>query len=317
MQELLVKFGLGVVFLLVSAQSFVNLAIKVSRALRISPLIVGTTLVALGTSLPELAVSTIASARGDTGLAIGNIVGSNVVNILLVLPIGILIGKLRIGTHKTQRNGLLLLGVTALFIALRLLQLPPTTAGLILLLTAVVITIAEYFWGVNGRNHEDASRFSRVSSQRLAPSDALLLTLSAAGITVGGVLMVTSTEGLASITGYSTTILGLSLTAVATSLPELLTTIFSQEDHQEKITTGNIVGSNIYNLLFIGGITLLLSGPLSAGPKEFTWLILATIGAVTLIHYYKGQRVPKRIGVVFLLGLIVYLSTLALATPSA
>ena len=112
MQDLLLKFGIGVVVLLLSTQTFVKLAKKISLALRISPLIVGITIVALGTSLPELSVSLIASINNDAGLAFGNIIGSNIVNILVVLPVCIVIGKLRIVKTKTQRSSVLLLGIT-------------------------------------------------------------------------------------------------------------------------------------------------------------------------------------------------------------
>lgn len=159
MLELLLKFCLGVIFLLPSTQTFVKLAKKISLALRISPLIIGTTLVALGTSLPELSVSLIAAIKNGAGLALGNIIGSNIVNVLLVLPVGIVIGKLRIGKTKTQRSALLLLGVTAVFILLQLRSFPLLTSGLFLVASALIITILEYQWAVYGRSHEDLARF--------------------------------------------------------------------------------------------------------------------------------------------------------------
>ena len=160
MQDLLLKFGIGVVVLLLSTQTFVKLAKKISLALRISPLIVGITIVALGTSLPELSVSLIASIKNDAGLAFGNIIGSNIVNILVVLPVGIVIGKLRIGKTKTQRNAVLLLGITVVFVLLQLISFPPLLSGLFLVTSALVITMLEYQWAVFGRSHEDSARFN-------------------------------------------------------------------------------------------------------------------------------------------------------------
>ena len=143
MLELLLKFCFSVVLLLLSTRTFVKLAKKISLSSRISPLIIGITVVALGTSLPELSVSLIALVKDDAGLAVGNIIGSNIVNILIVLPIGILVGKTRIGKTKTQRNALLLLGVTAVFVLLQSRFLPNLVAGLSLVVLALIITILE------------------------------------------------------------------------------------------------------------------------------------------------------------------------------
>ena len=97
------------------------------------------------------------------------------------------------------------------------------------------------------------------------------------GIIIGGVLLVTSVEGISIVTGYSTTVLGLSLTAIVTSLPELLTTIFSQEEDQEKITIGNIIGSNIYNLLFIGGLVTIFSPKITIPVGDWVWFLTSPI----------------------------------------
>lgn len=304
------KFCLGVIFLLLSTQAFVKLAKNISSVFQISPLIIGTTLVALGTSLPELSVSLIALIKNDAGLALGNIVGSNIINVLMVLPVGIVIGKLRIGKTKTQRNALLILGVTGVFVLLQQQSFPPLLSGLFLLTSALIVTVLEYQWAVFGRGHEDAARFSNHKKRRFTLGGFVSLTLSLIGIIIGGVLLVTSVEDISLITGYSTTVLGLSLTAIATSLPELLTTIFSQEDDQEKITIGNIMGSNIYNLLFIGGLVTILSPKLIMPSGDWVWLISTTICFVFILRHYGGKMVPKWVGVFLLVLSLIYLFTL-------
>ena len=313
MQDLLLKFGIGVVVLLLSTQTFVKLAKKISLALRISPLIVGITIVALGTSLPELSVSLIASIKNDAGLAFGNIIGSNIVNILVVLPVGIVIGKLRIGKTKTQRNAVLLLGITVVFVLLQLISFPPLLSGLFLVTSALVITMLEYQWAVFGRSHEDSARFNNHKKGRFTFGVFVSLILSLIGIIIGGILLVTSVEGISLITGYSTTVLGLSLTAIVTSLPELLTTIFSQEEDQEKITIGNIIGSNIYNLLFIGGLVTIFSPVIAIPVKDWVWLIATTICFVFILRHYKGKTVPRWVGVFLLVLSLIYLLTLKLS----
>jgi len=310
MYVLLIKFCLGVILLLFSTQALIKLAEKISRAIRISPLIIGVTIVALGTSLPELAVSTIAILKHDTGLAFGNIIGSNIVNIFMVLPAGILIGGLRLGTTKTQRNALILLGATIFFLILQLVRVPSLFSGLFLLTLALLVTIGEYELGVWGRGHEDSTQFRNQEKEKFTLGRIMSFMLSIAGIVLGGVLVVTSVEKIALVTGYSTTILGLSLTAVATSLPELLATILTQKEHQEKITIGNIIGSNIYNLLFIGGIVTLFSAVTTISIMDWMWLIFATICFVFILRFYRGRPIPKWVGIFLLLLFFIYLFTL-------
>ena len=313
MLDLLLKFGIGVVVLLLSTQTFVKLAKNISLAFRISPLIVGITIVALGTSLPELSVSLIALIKNDAGLAFGNIIGSNIINVLVVLPIGIVIGKLRIGKTKTQRGALLLLGTTAVFVLLQLQSFSALVSGLFLVASALIITIVEYHWAVLGRNHEDLARFHNHKREHFTFRGFLSLLFSLAGIIIGGVLLVASVEGISIATGYSTTILGLSLTAIATSLPELLTTIFSQEEDQEKITVGNIIGSNIYNLLFVGGLLTIFSSIVTMPLKDWVWLIATTLCFVYILRRYSGKVVPKWVGVLLLALSCMYLLTLKMS----
>lgn len=307
MENSILKLCFGIIILLISTKVLVRLSEKLSSSLKISPLFIGITIVALGTSLPELAVSSIASARNDIGLAMGNIVGSNIVNILLVLPVGILLGKLRIGTTKTQRNAVILLLVTAIFIASHLIPIGNTILGIIFITLAILLTIAEYKWAVFGRKHEDLSRMNHLKKKKFTLGKLVMLAISVAGIIAGGYLTVTSTESISLITGYSTTILGLSLTAIVTSFPELLTTIFSQEEHQEKLTIGNIIGSNIYNLLFIGGVINLFSPVTYIQPINLVILAVITVFFFLIIRHYSGQKIPRWISVILFLLLASYL----------
>lgn len=313
MNNPILKLCFGIVVLLISTKVLVKLSQKLSSSFKISPLFIGITFVALGTSLPELAVSSIASARNDIGLAMGNIVGSNIVNILMVLPVAILLGKLRIGTTKTQRNAVILLLVTAIFIASHLIPIGNIIRGFIFITLAILLTIAEYKWAVFGRKHEDLSRMNHLKKKKFTLGKLVVLAISVAGIIAGGYLTVTSTESISVITGYSTTILGLSLTAIVTSFPELLTTIFSQEEHQEKLTIGNIIGSNIYNLLFIGGVINLFSPVTYIQPANLLILAVITVFFFLIIRHYSGQKIPRWISIVLFLLLGSYLYYLGIS----
>lgn len=307
----LFRFLLGVSVLILATEIFIRQAIKISLALRISALIVGTTVVAMGTSLPELTVSAMAVFRQDKGLAIGNIVGSNIANVFLVMAVGTLLGKLRIGTTKTQRNAYIVLAATTVFLILAN-YFPPRLTGIILLSLAAIFTAGEYYWGAVGRDHEDLKQFKGSKPERVNVGMAALLLLALAGIIFGGITTVVSIENIAYLTGYSITILGLSLSAVATSLPELFITIFGEKQKQEKMVVGNIIGSNIYNLLLIGGTVNLLGGGAGAAIRPWEWLMFlaATAGLAGLVFYYKGRVVQKRVGVIFLALFFCYLSIL-------
>ncbi|MBI3980518.1 sodium:calcium antiporter [Candidatus Microgenomates bacterium] len=311
MEQILLTFIIGVLILLYSTQRFVRLAENISLAFKISPLIIGTTIVALGTSVPELTVSTVSSFNQDFDLAVANIIGSNIANIFLVLAIGILIGKLRIGTVKTQRNAVILIGATVLFFLVYSLGLPHQFAALILLSTAAVISIAEYSLGVLGRNHEDLSRFKKLTKVKIGSSTLLSLVIFICGIILGGYLIVSSVEVFSKVTGISTSFLGLTLTAIVTSLPELFTTVLSQKDHEEKIAIGNILGSNIYNLVFIGGVIMLFPISVQINPLDWIWLAGATACAFLVIKKYAGKQPPKLIAAAFLTLFLVYLYTIS------
>lgn len=303
----LLIFLLGIAILLFSTQRFVKLAQNISSWLRLSPLIVGITVVAIGTSLPELAVSLVSILRHDAGLAIGNIVGSNIINILMVLPIGLFVGRLRIGTTKTQRNALFLLIATILFLVLQSPLIDKLIAGLILIFLALGVTILEYYLGVQGRYHEDRKQLKFNKSGKIGTSILISIPLLILGIVAGSLMVVTAVETISKLTGISSNVLGLTITAIATSLPELLTTIFSQEENQEKITVGNILGSNIYNLLLIGGIITLFQQSSLTGTRELVWLITTTLCFVALIVLHKGNKPPKVIGVGLLFLFFIYL----------
>ncbi len=310
MYEIILKFGFSLAVLLFSTHKLVGLAKKISSVFRISPLIVGMTVVAIGTSLPELAVSLVAILRHDTGLAIGNIIGSNIINILLVFPVGLLIGKLRIGRFKTQRNAIILIIATGAFYISQTVGVVKSLSGPLLLSLAVLTSIAEYKFAIFGRDHEDAKQFKQKVNGTLGIGTLLFGLLLTVGIVIGSIFIVDAIEEISLITGISTTILGLTLTAFATSLPELLTTIFSQGEKQEKITLGNILGSNIYNLLLVGGIILLFSPGFMIPQYEWLWLGGTTAGLVGVIRYYKGQKPPRSVGIVFFVLLCVYLLSL-------
>lgn len=296
----------GVLLLLLSTQIFIKEAEKMSAFLRMSPLIVGLTVVSLGTSLPELVISLLALVSRDPGLALANIIGSNIINVFLILGTGILVGKLRIGTTKTQRNIFLYAVLILVFMVFNFIRPSAVFCGAILLFFSLVFTFEQYMWGVKGRNCEDIKYCSQKPTW-FSFFDFEQIILVLIGIIVGGILTVSSVEQLATFWNLSTTPLGLSVTAIATSLPELLTTIFSQKNQEEKITIGNILGSNVYNLALIGGIILFFSSWQAITSFEITSLFLSALVFFAITFQYRGKVVPRFFGLILLVFFGLYI----------
>lgn len=310
MLPLTIKFLASLVILLFSTSRFVSLTVKLSKLVKISPLIIGLTVVAIGTSLPELAVSTTATLQGDTGLALGNIIGSNITNILLIFSLAILLGNLRIGTTKTQKNTLFLSLTTIIFILTQVIPSLKTVAGPILLITMIILSIIEYYLGVEGRLHEDAKLFKKNQNKESSFSIAFFFIFYLLAIIISSYYLVESVEAISLLTKINTTILGLTLTSITTSLPELLTTIISLKNNQEKLTLGNIIGSNIYNLLLVGSIiTSIKQHPSAISNLTWFWLIFSTALFVLTIKLYRNQKPPRYIGLIGLAFFFIYLST--------
>lgn len=308
----LVKFLFGVIILLLATQLFVKIAIKLSEVFRVSPLIIGMLIVSFGTTLPELSVAITSSRSGSVGLASGTIVGSTIVNFVLVLPAAILLGKdLRIGTTKTQKNSIVLLIATVFFILLQQLPIPPTVSGILLLSGLVAANYLEYKWGALGRLQEDKTVIDLFKKRKVTPDLVFGLLFSVICVTVGGSLVVSSMEDLATISGYSTTILGLTLAGIATSLPDVFTAVMSQKSDEDKLTIGHITGGSLYNLLFIGGVTNILGGDMSLGKVEILFLLGLVLLFCLIIKFYSGKNIPRWLGIFLLLIFFIYIYTLS------
>jgi len=291
-----ILFITGMILLLLATDQLIKLTTRLAHTLRLSPLIVGITVVAIGTSLPELVVSSIASIENDYGLAVGNILGSNIINILLVLGIGIITGKLKVGATKTQKNIFILVCVSLLYIASFWFHLPGVITAGIFLSLAFIFTLTQYRWGVAGRNLEDKVMLALSDKKSLSKIEYLLLPVYLIVVCIGGSLIVNSVEQIAILTGYSTNILGLSITSIATSLPEIMATLVSIRHKEDKMLLGNIMGSNIYNVLLIGGVSSFWMTNYRVPPFEISFFVLSTLLFLAIIVRYKGRPIPKRVG---------------------
>ena len=291
-----ILFIVGMIVLLLATEQLIKLTTRLAHTLRLSPLIVGITVVAIGTSLPELVVSSIASAENDYGLAVGNVLGSNIINILLVLGIGIITGKIQVGTTKTQKNVYILTFVSIMYLASFWLHLPGFIIASIFLGLAILFTVTQYRWGVAGRDLEDKIMLKLSYEKSLTLPECALLLIFLLCVFAGGSIIVTSVKQIALITGYSTNILGLSITSIATSLPEIIATLIGIRHKKDKLLLGNIIGSNIYNILLIGGVSNFWMKQYRVPIFETGFFIISTLIFLGIIIAYKGKAISKWVG---------------------
>lgn len=313
----LAKFFFGVIILLLSTQIFVRLAVKLSKVFRISPLVIGMLVVSFGTTLPELSVTVTSSTTGNLGLASGTIMGSTIVNFFLVLPAAILLGEnLRIGTTKTQRNGLILFLSMVLFLVLQKIGINHYVSGAILILGLAGSNFLEYRWGVIGRVQEDKTVIDLFKKEKVPPDLIVGIVFSVMAVTLGGLLIVTAMEDLSALSGYSTTVLGLTLAGIATSLPDIFTAVSSQKKDEDKLTIGHIIGGSIYNLLFIGGITNILGGAIEISLTETAFLVSAVVLFLIILRFYKGRDIPKWVGLLLFLMFFIYIYVVSFSSQA-
>ncbi len=255
----------GFVLLVKGADFFVEGAADLARKLKIPSLVVGLTIVALGTSAPELAVSISASCNGANSMAVSNVVGSNIFNLLVVLGVCALIKPVGVTKDILRRDYPVSILATVLFFVFLIFgnDIGRIEAGIFILLM-----VGYMFWTVKSAlknrtpEQETKKKFNPVKC-------ALFIILGAAAIVFGGNFVVDHASNLGAAMGMSETLIGLTICAVGTSLPELVTTIAAAQKGETDMAMGNVIGSNIFNILFILGVSGVIS-PIEIAATEVT-----------------------------------------------
>ncbi|WP_428928779.1 calcium/sodium antiporter [Marinibacterium sp. SX1] len=277
--------GLGLLMLLLAGDLLVKGAVNLSLRLGVPALIVSLTIVAFGTSAPELLVAIKATLNDSPGIALGNVVGSNIANILLVLGIPALLARMHTSECDTRKSFLIMIGASVLFIALAWRGMLGLGAGLILL-GALALVLADNVWEV--RCHRKNGQDDELEEIEEADPDmpywriGLYLVLGLIGLPMGASLLVDSAEEIARAYGVSDTVIGLTLVAVGTSLPELATTVMAALRRQADVALGNVIGSNMFNLLAILGIASLF-GPIRVDPEFLEFDLWVMLGSALLM----------------------------------
>jgi cation:H+ antiporter len=313
----MVALGLigGFVLLVLGGESLVRGSVALARRIGVSPLLIGLTLVGFGTSTPELVTSLEASFVGSPGIAVGNIIGSNIANILLILGLAAVIRPVRARPEAFYRDGSMLALSTLACVALCLAGVVGGLAGTVLISLLVAYLVFTYW---KERTQPDASAAMHASeAESIAPairSVWLSLLFAIGGITLtilGARLLVDNAVVLARSVDVSEAIIGLTIVAVGTSLPELVTSVLASWRNQSDVALGNVVGSNIFNVLGVLGITAMVQ-PLVVPVQILDldlWVMLGST-ALLLAFAVTGWRLTRIEGLIFLGSYAAYLAWL-------
>jgi cation:H+ antiporter len=307
----------GFVLLVKGADLFVEGSSKLAKILRIPPIIIGLTIVAFGTSTPEAAVSISASISGSEGISLGNVIGSNLVNISLILGLTTVITPMIVQKKTIVKEiPLALLGSVALLVMLLDTSLTSESVntlsridGIILLLFFGVFVYYIVEVAIKNRNNQKIYFLEKENKKTTLLPNLIKLFIGLGGLVLGGWMVVKYGQDIAFSLGMSETLVGLTIVAIGTSLPELVTSITAAIKKESEIALGNIIGSNIFNIMFVLGISSTIS-PISINNNiivDIVLMILVTF--VVLIFATTHKRKINRIeGSVLFAIYIAYLT---------
>lgn len=319
----------GIAALVVGAEGLVRGAARLAARTGMSPVVIGLTVVAFGTSAPELAVSIGDSIRGGDeagAIAVGNVVGSNIANVLLVLGIAAALGGSLVVAQRIVRLDVpIMIGASVLVLLFALNEMIGRLEGIVLVLSLIVYIT----WTVVAARRGSTPAIETEYEEALDPeklaatpvwSDLGYLVAGLALLVVGSQLLVGSASDIASELGVSDLVIGLTVVAIGTSLPEVATSVLAAVRGQRDLAVGNAIGSNLFNLLAVLGITAVIAPnplPVAASAVQVDLPVMVAVAVACLPIFANGQVLHRWEGIVFLFFYVGYLSWLVLdATDS-
>lgn len=309
------NIALGLVLLLVGGELLVRGAVASAKSLGASPLLIGLTLVGFGTSTPELVTSVTAALHGSPGIAVGNVVGSNIANVFFILGLSALIYPMAVNPKGFKRDAIMLSVSALACLGVVLHGRMDMLVGVVFLGILLAYIVFVYTQEKHMPDEAAAVAEHRAQDARKGPGNmALSVGMAVAGIAItifGARFLVDGSIALAKGLGVSDTIIGLTIVAVGTSMPELVTSVMAALRKHADVAYGNIVGSNIFNVLFILGTTSIIQ-PIDM-PHQIArfdiWVMLAATGL--LVYFARtGTKLQCWEGWVFIAGYAAYTSYL-------
>ncbi|NRA24551.1 MAG: calcium/sodium antiporter [Oleispira sp.] len=304
----------GLVILVWSADRFVIGAAATARFMGVSPLVIGLTIVSLGTSAPEMFVSTMAALDGAGGLAVGNAIGSNIANIALVLGVTALVAAIPIQKKLIKKEIPLLLLVT-IIAGLVLADLTLNLLDAMILIITLVVAIYLLFQQTSDSGEAIIDEDEQAAIDAMPAKNAIFwLVIGLAALLISSKMLVWGATSIAQACGISDLVIGLTIVAIGTSLPELAASVASALKGHHDIAIGNIIGSNIFNLLAVLPITGLIA-PLAIDSivmaRDYMVMLGLTIALITVIILsFRRGAIPRFTGVILLISYTAYMALL-------
>lgn len=292
---------IGFLLLIKGADYFVDSASAIARKFHIPSMIIGLTIVSIGTSLPELSVSLTSALIGKNDLAVANVVGSNIFNMLMGLGVTSIISKLPI-EKNTIENDIPFLNIIGSILLMMMLNLTLNRFEGILLI-GLLIGFLFYIIKPVLNNKEESNEESKLSFKTI-----LLGILGVVGIILGGDMVVDSASNIAKMFGMSQNLIGLTVVALGTSLPEFVTSVIAGIKGENEIAVGNIIGSNIFNILMILGISSIISPIVISFISVIDIMFMIAIGILLYVFVVKSKTLKRYQGIVFVFLYIGYIS---------
>ena len=304
---------IGFVLLMTGGEGVVQGAVQIAYRLRVPPLLVGFTIVAIGTSLPELAVAIEAVAQNEPDIAVGGVLGSNVANVMLVLGTACMLGSGDEAGEGIRRDSVAVILATVLLTAFVYYGSIPLEGGAFMLILLVGYYAYAY---VSSKGKADAEE----PEETWLPDNILLAIFStiAGGVMIwkGAIFLLDGATGLATTYDIPTAIVGLSLVALGTSLPELAVTLIAAMRNQGGVAVGNVLGSNVMNILGILGTASVIGGGIEIASKfegRDIWVVILTSSLVAAM-LLDDREIGRRVGATMVIGYIAYMSFLYYST---
>lgn len=305
---LLLILAAGTALLVKGADWFVSGASELAAKLGIPPLIIGLTVVAMGTSMPEAAVSISAVIKGNADITIGNVVGSNILNILIILGLSAVITSLSVEKSTIKYELPFLTGISILLVAQGLDGTISFTDGFV---QVILFCIYLAYLFVSAKKKNNGHEAQPVNHQNRKLWQIILLCIFGLAMTViGSGMAVDAACGIAEKLGMSERFIGLTIVALGTSLPELVTSVTAARKGKSDIAIGNIVGSNIFNILFVVGISALINPVAFADGFRFDSAVSAAAALLLILFCAKDKKLKRWHGAVMLMGYALYFAAI-------
>ncbi len=308
----IILLAVGFVLLIKGADIFVDGASSTAENFKISKMLIGLTIVAFGTSAPEFAVSISAFASGNTDMVLGNVIGSCILNILLILGVAAIIRPIKIKDNTVKKELPLCLLIATLLAVLFLDEVfagaqenqITRSDGIVILLFFSVFLY--YLFSLTKRKQSKQEEENSKPKFTLGKS-LLFVVIGLVGIIIGSELVVNSASNIATVLGWSERLISLTIIAFGTSLPELITTIVASRKDEQDLVVGNIIGSNIFNICIVLGVPVVIFGGLA--PVSFQLLdIIMLVASAALLFLFAvgGHKVDRRGGILMLVVFAIY-----------